>query len=208
MRSFLTILGIVIGVMTVIAMVSIIQGLNRSFLRELESVGSDLIIVAKFEPGAVFGRRPEEERQRKDLTFDDAMALKSGKPPGQGRGRPTCGRFFRGHPRSSTKTSRARNPSSWAERTVSPGPFGLSTSEGPVPERIRCPPQRQSLRAGVRPGRNPLSPYQRRWAKKSASAPEHSRSSASSRKEGQMFGQSQDNFVGHSHHHTDEIFPL
>ncbi len=77
MRSFLTILGIVIGVMTVIGMVSVIQGLNRSFLRELESVGSDLIIVGKFEPGAPFGRRPEEERQRKNLTFDDAMALKS-----------------------------------------------------------------------------------------------------------------------------------
>ena len=80
MRSFLTMLGIVIGVMTVIAMVSIIQGLNRSFLQELESVGSDLIIVAKFEPGAVFGRRPEEERQRKDLTFDDALTLKSESP--------------------------------------------------------------------------------------------------------------------------------
>ena len=80
MRSALTMLGIVIGVMTVIGMVSIIQGLNRSFLRELESVGSDLIIVSKFEPGVVFGRQSEEERQRKDLTFDDAMALKSESP--------------------------------------------------------------------------------------------------------------------------------
>jgi putative ABC transport system permease protein len=80
LRSFLTMLGIVIGVMTVIGMVSVIQGLNRSFLRELESVGSDLIIVAKFEPGIVFGRQSEEERQRKDLTFDDAMALRSESP--------------------------------------------------------------------------------------------------------------------------------
>ena len=75
MRSFLTILGIVIGVMTVVAMVSIIQGLNRSFLQELESIGSDLIIVSKFEPGSQFERRTEEDRQRKDLTFDDALAL-------------------------------------------------------------------------------------------------------------------------------------
>ena len=37
LRSFLTLLGIMIGVMTVIGMVSIIQGLNRSFLAELES---------------------------------------------------------------------------------------------------------------------------------------------------------------------------
>ncbi len=75
MRSFLTVLGIVIGVMTVIGMVSIIQGLNRSFLRELESVGSDIIIITKFEPGIQLGRRSEEERKRKDLTFDDAMAI-------------------------------------------------------------------------------------------------------------------------------------
>jgi putative ABC transport system permease protein len=77
MRAFLTVLGIVIGVMTVIGMVSVIQGLNRSFLRELESVGSDLIIITKYEPGIQVGRRSEEERQRKDLTFEDAQALKT-----------------------------------------------------------------------------------------------------------------------------------
>ncbi|MCK4336428.1 MAG: ABC transporter permease, partial [Candidatus Aminicenantes bacterium] len=43
LRSFLTLLGIMIGVMTVIGMASIIQGLNKSFLSELESVGSDII---------------------------------------------------------------------------------------------------------------------------------------------------------------------
>ncbi len=75
LRSFLTLLGIMIGVMTVIGMVSIIQGLNRTFLSELESIGSDLIIVSKFEPGIQIGRRSEEERQRKDLTFEDALAI-------------------------------------------------------------------------------------------------------------------------------------
>ncbi len=75
LRSFLTLLGIVIGVMTVIGMVSIIQGLNRSFLSELESIGSDIIVVEKNEPGIQVGRRSEEERQRKDLTFEDAVAI-------------------------------------------------------------------------------------------------------------------------------------
>ncbi len=75
LRSFLTLLGIVIGVMTVIGMVSIIQGLNRSFLSELESIGSDIIIVEKFEPGIQTGRLSEEERQREDLTFEDALAI-------------------------------------------------------------------------------------------------------------------------------------
>jgi putative ABC transport system permease protein len=74
LRSFLTLLGIMIGVMTVIGMVSIIQGLNRSVIGELESAGSDLIFVSKHEP-IQMGRRSEEERQRKDLTFDDALAI-------------------------------------------------------------------------------------------------------------------------------------
>lgn len=75
LRAFLTLLGIMIGVTTVIGMVSIVQGLNRSFLSQLESVGSDLIIVTKYEPGIQIGRRSEEERKRKDLTFDDAIAI-------------------------------------------------------------------------------------------------------------------------------------
>ncbi|NQT78939.1 MAG: ABC transporter permease [Candidatus Aminicenantes bacterium] len=74
LRSFLTLLGIMIGVMTVIGMVSIIQGLNRSFLGMLESAGSDLISVYKYDP-VQMGRRSEEERQRKDLTFEDAVAI-------------------------------------------------------------------------------------------------------------------------------------
>jgi len=74
LRSFLTLLGIMIGVTTVIGMVSIIQGLNRSFLAELESAGSDLILIQKNEP-VQMGQMSEEERQRKDLTYDDALAI-------------------------------------------------------------------------------------------------------------------------------------
>ena len=74
LRSFLTLLGIMIGVTTVIGMVSIIQGLNRTFLAELESAGTDLIIVQKFYPGPEF-MLSQEERQRKDLTFEDALAI-------------------------------------------------------------------------------------------------------------------------------------
>ena len=74
LRSFLTILGIVIGVMTVIGMVSIIQGLNKSFLSELQSAGSDMIIIRKNE-GFQMGEMTEEERTRKDLTFEDAQAV-------------------------------------------------------------------------------------------------------------------------------------
>jgi len=79
LRSFLTILGIVIGVMTVIGMVSIIQGLNKSFLSELQSAGSDLIIITKNE-AVQMGRMTDEQRTRKDLTFEDAQAIEKGAP--------------------------------------------------------------------------------------------------------------------------------
>jgi putative ABC transport system permease protein len=79
LRSFLTILGIVIGVMTVIGMVSIIQGLNKSFLSELQSVGSDMIHIQKYD-AVQMGRRSEEERVRKDLTLEDAQAIEAGAP--------------------------------------------------------------------------------------------------------------------------------
>ncbi|HRD02626.1 MAG TPA: ABC transporter permease [Candidatus Saccharicenans sp.] len=79
MRSFLTALGIVIGVMTVIGMVSVIEGLNASIAGEIERIGSNLIIVQKYEPVAV-GERTEEERQRKDLSLEDVEAIKESCP--------------------------------------------------------------------------------------------------------------------------------
>ncbi|MBC7362450.1 MAG: ABC transporter permease [Candidatus Aminicenantes bacterium] len=75
LRSFLTTLGIVIGVMTVIAMVSVIQGLNKSIAGEIERIGSNLIIIQKFEP-VMLRQQTEEERQRKDLTIEDAEAIR------------------------------------------------------------------------------------------------------------------------------------
>ncbi|MGB9893016.1 MAG: ABC transporter permease [Candidatus Saccharicenans sp.] len=76
LRSFLTTLGIVIGVMTVIAMVSVIQGLNKSIAGEIERIGSNLIMIQKFEPVRT-GFLSDEERQRKDLTIEDAEAIRS-----------------------------------------------------------------------------------------------------------------------------------
>ena len=79
LRSSLTILGVTVGVVTVIFMVSIIQGLNKAFADQIESLGSNTIFVAKFEPS--FGRPPgPEELHRKDLTMDDAEALRREAP--------------------------------------------------------------------------------------------------------------------------------
>jgi putative ABC transport system permease protein len=79
LRSALTILGVSVGVVTIIFMVSIIQGLNKAFAEQIESLGSNTIFVSKFEPS--FGRPPSsEEIHRKDLTMDDAEALRREAP--------------------------------------------------------------------------------------------------------------------------------
>src|SRR5215210_4537047 len=76
LRSALTILGVAIGVITLTFMVSIIQGLNRAFAEQIESLGSNTIFISKFDPS--FGRPPNnEELHRKDITIEDAEAIRN-----------------------------------------------------------------------------------------------------------------------------------
>ena len=67
MRSFLTTLGIVIGITTVIGIHSIIQGLNRSFYTSISALGSDTLYIGKFS----WLSRTDWllARNRKDLTL-------------------------------------------------------------------------------------------------------------------------------------------
>jgi len=79
LRAALTILGVSVGVVTVIFMASIIQGLNKAFADQIESLGSNTIFISKFQPS--FGKPPgPDEIHRKDLTMDDAEALRREAP--------------------------------------------------------------------------------------------------------------------------------
>jgi putative ABC transport system permease protein len=79
LRSSLTILGVSVGVLTVIFMVSIIQGLNKAFAEQIEALGSNAIWATKFDPS--FGHQPSsEELHRKDLTLEDADAIRNEAP--------------------------------------------------------------------------------------------------------------------------------
>src|SRR5947209_11841173 len=75
LRSFLTVFGVVIGVITVMLIASIISGIDVSVKREVESFGTRSIFISKFNPGIHVGRLSREERMRKELTYDDAIAL-------------------------------------------------------------------------------------------------------------------------------------
>ncbi len=78
LRAALTVLGIVIGVSTVIAMVSLIAGFNNSVTASFESFGATLVQFQKFDPqfGPGGDHRDPEMRQRKPLTYEDALAMK------------------------------------------------------------------------------------------------------------------------------------
>jgi putative ABC transport system permease protein len=75
LRSFLTVFGVMIGVITVMLISSIISGVDTAVKKELESYGTNSIFIIKFNSGIHIGRLSREERMRKDLTYDDAMAL-------------------------------------------------------------------------------------------------------------------------------------
>lgn len=68
MRSFLTTLGIVIGITTVIGIHSIIEGLNKSFYTSISALGSGTLYIGKFS----WMSRTDwiEARNRKDITLE------------------------------------------------------------------------------------------------------------------------------------------
>jgi len=77
LRSFLTLLGVMAGVATVIMMVSFVAGFDAQVTQAFTSFGTHLVQFQKWEPrfGGP-GQVREEERNRPDLTLEDAMALK------------------------------------------------------------------------------------------------------------------------------------
>jgi putative ABC transport system permease protein len=75
LRSFLTILGIIIGVTTVIAILSLIEGLNRAVSEQVQSIGSDLIFLQKFTWINTGQQDLDKLADRPDLTPDDAKAI-------------------------------------------------------------------------------------------------------------------------------------
>ncbi|MEO7538385.1 MAG: ABC transporter permease [Pyrinomonadaceae bacterium] len=72
-RSFLTILGIVVGVITAIVVASILTGMRNSIVSIVEEYGTNNIYAFHLSTG--FGPRSRDERNRKPLTDDDAAAI-------------------------------------------------------------------------------------------------------------------------------------
>jgi putative ABC transport system permease protein len=75
MRAALTILGVVMGIMTVTGMSSIVAGLNDSMARQILSLGSSVVFVRPFSPGENIS--DEEFRKRKGLTRAEIEAIRA-----------------------------------------------------------------------------------------------------------------------------------
>lgn len=75
LRSFLTILGVVIGTTTVIVIAAFVSGIDSQVAQEIESFGTNSIYIFKFDPGFNFNPSAEE-RQRKPISYEDAVAIR------------------------------------------------------------------------------------------------------------------------------------
>src|SRR5437763_4079417 len=76
LRSALTIIGVVIGITSIIAVASILVGLDADMRGYLNDYGADTLFVFKFNPGLHIGRLSNEERMRKPLSLEDAEAIR------------------------------------------------------------------------------------------------------------------------------------
>jgi len=75
MRSFLTVLGVVIGITALLSVVSILMGVYADVNAYLSDYGPDTLFIFRFDPGIHTGRLTPEERARKPLTLEDAEAI-------------------------------------------------------------------------------------------------------------------------------------
>ena len=81
LRSFLTVLGIVIGITSIVGMTSLIRGFDQSFRDLIKGLGPNTIYVAKFSGVSVSsGARFQDLLKRPNITPDDAEAIERDAP--------------------------------------------------------------------------------------------------------------------------------
>ena len=77
LRTFLTLLGIIIGVLTIIAVVSVIQGLNNYVYTKMSFFGANDFSVQKFSMIGTSLKEFREQMKRKDLTMAEVEMLRA-----------------------------------------------------------------------------------------------------------------------------------
>ena len=127
-RSTLTIVGIVIGVTSVISVAAIIEGLNRYIQQRVEAFGSRTYFITRIPVGPTFGRMPQKIRQRKYIQYGDAAALRElSKSIDSATTFGTRGFFF------ATATTRAMAASAWSASSFAAPSLSMPTRSRSLP---------------------------------------------------------------------------
>ncbi|MEW5924767.1 MAG: ABC transporter permease [Candidatus Zixiibacteriota bacterium] len=79
-RSSLTILGVLIGVWSVIGMTSLIIGLDSAVQSSINELGNNILFIDRFSPEVDYDELTEDERNRKFMTIVEAEAIKASCP--------------------------------------------------------------------------------------------------------------------------------
>ncbi len=162
LRSFLTLLGIIIGVAPVIALVGIMAGFEREITGSFARFGAGVVTFTKYSytngPGD-----DEEQKKRKDLTLQDAEALK--RLVGTAKGVSPEARRMMGRGGDTVKNERGDEANGPILRGVWPGyqqvrdmPIedGRFFTEPDVLHRSRCCVIGEDVVKALFPGRDPI----------------------------------------------------
>src|SRR5580765_692485 len=81
LRSALTVLGVVIGIMSIVGMTSLIRGFDESLRDSIKTIGPDTIFVAKFSAVSLSsGANFQDMLKRPNMMPEDAAAIEKGAP--------------------------------------------------------------------------------------------------------------------------------
>ena len=141
-RSLLTVLGVLIGTTTVIVVASIIAGLDTQLVQAAEQFGTRVIWVYKLQMGTPH-RLTREERLRKPLSYEDAMAIKEQCPAVEEVSVAIFSELSTSlacrPPRRATRAARWRGRSLWVwTPTIWRSPTPLSPTAVSSPRRTIC----------------------------------------------------------------------
>lgn len=74
-RSFLTVMGVFIGVVIIIGVAAVLNGFRQRAIKSFEAFGTNNITISKY-PAIRMGRPDQSIRRRRDLSLDDAWAIR------------------------------------------------------------------------------------------------------------------------------------
>ncbi|HKD86705.1 MAG TPA: ABC transporter permease [Terriglobales bacterium] len=86
LRSFLTLLGIILSVSTLILVVALISGVNQYFASRVANLGSNVFLIHKFPIISDTKELLKAQRRNRDITWDDYLALRENLKLPQGVG--------------------------------------------------------------------------------------------------------------------------